>query len=170
MTALSYCSWRNIVTNEFDRAREDAQEISRLHGAMWHRFHTHKQPILGTDVTPRMLGILRHLAEAGPLTVGEQAIQLGMSRANATEVIDRLQAKGLVERMRDERDQRRVFVWLTAEGRRRVASLADSVIDDPLTAAVGAIPPETRAQIIAGLRALLEAAEPADKLKEERIS
>lgn len=159
------------MTNELaDKAREDALEIARLHSAMWHRFHTHKQPILGSNVTPRMLGLLRHLAEAGPLTVGEQATQLGISRANATEVIDRLVAKGLVERMRDERDQRRVFVWLTAEGRASVASLAESVIDDPLTAAVGAIPAATRAQIIEGLRALLAAAETAEHLKEERIS
>ena len=137
---------------------------------MWHRFHTHRQPILGSDVTPRMLGILRHLVDSGPLTVGEQAMHLGMSRATASEVIDRMESKGLVERMRDERDQRRVFVWLTAEGRRRVASLADSLIEDPLVAAVAAIPTKSRAQIIEGLRALLSAAEQAEDEKEKKIS
>jgi DNA-binding MarR family transcriptional regulator len=149
---------------------EDAREIARLYSAMWQRFHTHKQPILGSDVTPRMLGILRHLAESGPLTVGEQAMHLGMSRANATEVIDRLEAKELVERMRDEHDQRRVFVWLTAEGRRRVASLADSVIDDPFVAAVSALPARTRKQIVDGLKALLDAAGPSQQQEEEKIS
>ena len=155
------------MTNE---VVDDAREIARLHGSMWNRFHTHKQPIIGSDVTPRMLGILRHLAAGGPLTVGEQAMHLGMSRANATEVIDRLESKGLVERMRDERDQRRVFVWLTAEGRRRVATLADSVIDDPFVDAVAALPPKTRKQIIEGMRALLRAAEPRQSEEEKRIS
>ena len=137
---------------------------------MWHRFHTHKQPITGSDVTPRMLGILRHLAESGPLTVGEQALHLGMSRANATEVIDRLEAKGLVERMRDERDQRRVFVWLTSEGRRRVKSLAGSVLEEPFVAAVAALPPKTRKQIIEGLGALLSAAESSENQEAKKIS
>jgi DNA-binding MarR family transcriptional regulator len=148
---------------------QDARAIAQLYSAMWHRFHTHKQPILGSDVTPRMLGILRHLAQSGPLTVGEQAMHLGMSRSNATEVIDRLEAKGLVERMRDDRDQRRVFVWLTADGRRRVATLADSVIDDPFVGAVSALPAKTRRQIIDGLKALLKAAETSQDL-EEKIS
>lgn len=159
------------MTNELvDRATDDAREIARLHSAMWHRFHIHRQPILGSDVTPRMLGILRHLADSGPLTVGEQAMHLGLSRATASEVIDRLESKRLVERMRDERDQRRVFVWLTAEGRRRVASLANSLVDDPLVAAVATIPARSRRQIIEGLRALLKAAEPAEEQKEKRIS
>lgn len=148
-------------------ADADAHEIARLHSAMWHRFHTHRQPIVGSDVTPRMLGILRHLADSGPLTVGEQAMHLGMSRATASEVIDRMESKGLVERMRDERDQRRVFVWLTSEGRRRVASLAGSLTDDPFVAAVAALPTRSRKQIIEGLRALLKAAEPTENHKEK---
>lgn len=143
-----------------------AREISRLYGTMWHRFQTPKQRILGSDVTQRMLGILRHLGEAGPLTVGEQALHLGISRATASELIDRLEAKGLVERMRDERDQRRVFVWLTDEGRRRVTTMAGSAWEDPFVAAVAALPEKTRRQIIDGLGALLDAAA-ANKIKEE---
>jgi DNA-binding MarR family transcriptional regulator len=68
-----------------------------------------------------------------------------------------------VARIRDQRDQRRVFVWLTDEGRTRVASLAGSVLDPPFLQAVAAISPEQRRHIIEGLGALLEAAEPAIK-------
>ena len=145
-----------------------AREIARLYGMMWHRFQTPKQRILGSDVTQRMLGMLRHLGQAGPLTVGEQALHLGISRATASELIDRLEAKGLVERMRDERDQRRVFVWLTDEGSRRVTTMAGSVSEDPFVAAVAALPEGTRRQIIDGLGALLDAAGGgAGNLKEE---
>lgn len=146
-----------------------AREIARLYGAMWHRFHTPKQPIGGFDVTPRMLGMLRHLAEHGPLTVGEQALHLGISRANASELIDRLESKGLVERMRDERDQRRVFVWLTREGKQSVARLAGSTIEDPFVGAVAALSVSARRRIIEGLRALLDAAEAAHS-QEVKIS
>ena len=124
---------------------------------MWRRFQPPRQPIGGSDVTPRMLGVLRHLQQSGPMTVGEQALHLRISRATASELVDRLEAKGLVERMRDERDQRRVFVWLTQVGRERVASLSESVLDEPFLAAVRALAPEVRAQIIAGLSALLHA-------------
>jgi len=145
-----------------------AREIARLYGEMWRRFHSPPRSIEGSDVTPRMLGLLRHLEQAGPLTVGEQARHLGIGRAAASELIDRLEGKGLVARMRDERDQRRVFVWLTDEGSRRVASLAGSVLDPPFLQAVAAIAPEQRQQIIDGLGALLRAAGPA--VSKEKVS
>jgi len=135
-----------------------AREIARLYGEMWRRLQPPRRSIDGSDVTPRMLGLLRHLEGSGPLTVGEQAVHLGIGRAAASELIDRLEGKGLVERMRDQRDQRRVFVWLTEEGHRRVASLAGSVLDPPFLRAVAAISPEQRRQIIDGLEALLRAA------------
>lgn len=136
----------------------DASEIARLYGEMWRRFQPPRQAIGGSGVTPRMLGVLRHLQQAGPLTVGEQALHLRISRATASELIDRLEAKGLVERMRDERDHRRVFVWLTEVGRVRVAALSESVLDEPFLAAVRSLSPEVRAQIVSGLSALLQAA------------
>jgi len=140
-----------------------ARVIARLYGEMWRRFQPPRRSIDGSDVTPRMLGLLRHLEAAGPLTVGEQAAHLGIGRAAASELIDRLEAKGLVARIRDQRDQRRVFVWLTEEGRLRVASLAGSVLDPPFLHAVAAISPEQRRHIIEGLGALLDAAGPAAK-------
>ena len=98
-------------------ALRDAGRIARLYGETWSRFRPPRQPMPGTAITPRMLALLRHLESAGPLTVGEQARHLEIGRATASELLDRLEAKGLVERMRDQRDQRRVFVWLTDAGR-----------------------------------------------------
>lgn len=146
-----------------DDATTAARTIAHLYGEMWRRFQPSRRSIEGSDVTPRMLGLLRHLEAAGPLTVGEQAAHLGIGRAAASELIDRLEGKGLVARMRDQRDQRRVFVWLTDEGRDRVASLAGNVLDPPFLQAVAAISPEQRRHIIEGLRALLDAAEPTMK-------
>lgn len=140
-----------------------ARVIARLYGELWRRFQPPRRSIEGSDVTPRMLGLLRHLEAAGPLTVGEQAVHLGIGRAAASELIDRLEGKGLVARIRDQRDQRRVFVWLTEEGRERVARLAGSVLDPPFLHAVAAISPEQRRHIIEGLQALLDAAGAAVK-------
>jgi DNA-binding MarR family transcriptional regulator len=138
-------------------AVHDGMEISRLQGEMWRRFQPQRQAISGSAVTPRMLSCLRRLA-AGPLTVGEQASHLGISHATATEVVDRLEAKGLVERMKDDGDQRRVFVSLTERGREQTAALAGRNVEDPFLQAVAALPASTRAAIIEGLGALLRAA------------
>jgi len=147
------------VTPPSPQAVHDGMEISRLYGEMWRRFQPQRQVISGSAVTPRMLSYLRHLAAAGPLTVGEQASHLGISYATATEVVNRLETKGLVERMKDDGDQRRVFVWLTDRGREQTAALAGRNLEDPFLHAVAALPAATRAAIIEGLGALLRAAD-----------
>jgi DNA-binding MarR family transcriptional regulator len=98
-----------------------------------------------------MLEVLHHLSVSGPLTVGEQATRFGIGRAAASALSDRLEAKGLLERMRDEGDQRRVFLCLTEEGRHRLAGLPDRRDRDPFVAAVAALEVRTRRQISEGL-------------------
>jgi DNA-binding MarR family transcriptional regulator len=159
-----------FVPKDLADPEEAAREISRLYGQMWHRFTSPKQAVGGSGLTARMLEVLRHLAGSGPLTVGEQAVHLGIGRAAATELIDRLEAKGLVARMRDERDHRRVFVWLTEEGRRRIADLPDRRGRDPFVAAVAALDLKTRRQIVNGLTKLLQAAGSNRSKVEEEIA
>ncbi|HBV94940.1 MAG: MarR family winged helix-turn-helix transcriptional regulator [Candidatus Dormibacteria bacterium] len=162
---------RNPGAAQDPGAIHDGMEIARLYGEMWRRFQPRRQAISGAAVTPRMLSYLRHLAAAGPLTVGEQADHLGISRATATEVVNRLESKGLVERMRDQRDQRRVFVWLTERGREQTDALAGRNLDDPFLRAVAALPEATRAAVIDGLGAILRAAEESDHNRhEEEVS
>jgi DNA-binding MarR family transcriptional regulator len=136
-----------------------ADEIGRLYPAVYRRFHVSRRPIDGSDLTPRMLGVLQHLAIGGPLTLGELATHLSLSKATATELVNRVQQRGLVDRMRDERDQRRVYVWLTEHGRQRANSHARVRADDELLAAVGRMTPADRESLINGLRALLAAAD-----------
>jgi DNA-binding MarR family transcriptional regulator len=157
-----------FVPKDLADPEEAAREISRLYGQIWHRFTSPKQAVDGSGLTARMLEVLRHLADTGPLTIGEQAVHLGIGRATATELIDRLEAKGLVARMRDQRDHRRVFVWLTEEGRRRIADLPDRHKRDPFVAAVAALDMRTRRQIVNGLTKLLEVSRSnVNKVQEE---
>jgi DNA-binding MarR family transcriptional regulator len=159
-----------FVPKNLDDPEQAARLISRLYGQMWHRFTSPKHATDGSGLTVRMLEVLRHLAGSGPLTVGEQAAHLGIGRATATELIDRLEAKGLVERMRDDRDHRRVFVWLTEEGKRRIAGLPDRKGRDPFVAAVAALDVRTRRQIVNGLTKLLEAAGSSKNKVEEEVA
>jgi len=63
------------------------------------------------------LSALTALAEAGePLTLGELADRLSCVRSNITQLVDRLEADALVQRVADPTDRRSIRAALTALG------------------------------------------------------
>ncbi len=138
---------------------ELSEEIARLYPAVYRRFHVSKQRLPGTDLTPKMLWILQHLASVGPSTLGELAEASGAKKSTATELVDRLEARGYVGRMRDDRDARRVFVGLTAAGERRAARAPSVLADDALRAALARMTADDCTALVRGLRALVRAGE-----------
>ena len=54
----------------------------------------------------------------GPTTVGQLGQATGLSSAATTKLLDRLERKGLVRRLRDTSDRRKVLVEMTELGRR----------------------------------------------------
>ena len=68
-------------------------------------------------------GVLRALAEAGePLTLTELAAGQRCVRSNITQLVDRLEADGLVKRADDPDDRRTIRATLTASGKEKAAS------------------------------------------------
>ena len=66
---------------------------------------------------------LSALANAGqPLTLSEIAATLTCVRSNVTQLVDRLEADGLVDRISDPKDRRAVMARLTDLGRERQAA------------------------------------------------
>lgn len=66
---------------------------------------------------------LAQLVKVGePLPLSQMAAQMGCARSNVTQLVDRLEAEGLAERVRDSSDRRAVMAVITAEGRRRYAA------------------------------------------------
>jgi DNA-binding MarR family transcriptional regulator len=59
----------------------------------------------------------------GPKTAGQLSKATGLRPAATTAMIDRLVAKGLVERIRDNLDRRQVLVQMTEEGQARTWEL-----------------------------------------------
>ncbi len=57
--------------------------------------------------------ILRTLKNSGDLTLGQLARKVSLSPATVTDVINRLEARGLVQRTRSTRDKRQVLVNVT---------------------------------------------------------
>jgi MarR family 2-MHQ and catechol resistance regulon transcriptional repressor len=74
----------------------------------------------GSGLKERQLGVLEILYHLGPLDHRQIGAKLLVSRANITLLVDQLTARGLVRRVPDTMDRRRVTVRLTPEGVRRV--------------------------------------------------
>jgi len=67
------------------------------------------------------LQILWILQEHGPLPVSRLADWLGIGAPNATGLLDRMEQRGLVARVRDAEDRRVVLASMTDEGRTAIA-------------------------------------------------
>ena len=78
---------------------------------------------------PADLRCLDWLAD-GPKSAGVLATATGLRPAATTALIDRLEAKGLVERVRDDTDRRRVLVRMTDEGMRSTYAMYAPLVDE----------------------------------------
>ena len=138
-----------------------AKRVARLFPEVYRRYHWANR-VGGADlpVTRRALEVLQHLSTSGPLTVGEQAEHLGLRRNSASEMLQRLEAKGLVARIRDERDERRVLVWLTDSGRDVVSRVGQVLAPDLIAQVMATLSPEERATVVRGFE-LLASADPS---------
>jgi DNA-binding MarR family transcriptional regulator len=135
-----------------------AARVARLFPEVYRRYHS-AQRVHRADlpVTRRSLGVLQHLASGGPLTVGEQAEHLGLRRNSVSELLQRLEAKGLVARIRDERDERRVLVWLTDAGRDVVSRVGQVLAPDLLAETMASMSAAERAIVVRGFELLASA-------------
>jgi DNA-binding MarR family transcriptional regulator len=75
------------------------------------------------DVTPSQSRALGVLARHEQLRLSELADQLRIVARSATEVVDGLQERGLVERLPDPHDRRATLVRLTAAGTEVAAAI-----------------------------------------------
>lgn len=112
-------------------------------------------------MTSAQWAVLHHLAAAGPLTVGEMAAHLERAQSVVSEMVDALEARGLLARMRDARDKRRVLVWLTDEAQAWLAEEREVLDRARVAAALSRMTPSDRAALLDGMRALVRAADEA---------
>ncbi len=79
-----------------------------------------EQALEPTGLSLAKLGALRHLAEApDPLPLGQLAERIACVKSNVTQLVDRLEAEGLVKRVPDSGDRRSVRASITPDGRAR---------------------------------------------------
>jgi len=106
-------------------------------------FHTALAEQVGLGATEAKTLFI--LSSRGPLTAGEIAKETGLTTASVTSLLDRLESKGCVRRVRDTQDRRRVIVepnelWLAELAgvfdtlQEAFAPLLDAYNDEQLTA------------------------------------
>ncbi len=81
----------------------------------------------------KVLGIL--VGSNSPLTLGVLAQRLACVRSNVTQLVDRLEADGLVRREADPEDRRSIMAVITDSGRdrERAGSLAQTQVQDTIS-------------------------------------
>jgi DNA-binding MarR family transcriptional regulator len=92
--------------------------------------------------------------------VGEAARHLDRAQSVVSDIVSRLEAKGLLERHTDARDRRRTLVWLTPAGFDRLERDRDVLGPELVERAMRAMPAPQRSALLNGLRALLAADDP----------
>lgn len=116
--------------------------------------HLSREALAPWDVAPSHSRALGVLARHGPIRLAGLAEHLHIAARSATEVVDALAGRGLVERRPDPADRRAILVHLTAEGSRVAAAIvaARAVEADAYFAVLG---PEDRAELARILGVLL---------------
>jgi MarR family transcriptional regulator, 2-MHQ and catechol-resistance regulon repressor len=101
------------------------------------------EPLVGEQgLTLTQLGVLEGILHKGPMTHRELGRKVLTSAGNMTDVVDKLEARGLVRRVRAVADRRQVRVELTDEGRAMIEGLFPRHAQDIARAMAGLDPDE----------------------------
>jgi DNA-binding MarR family transcriptional regulator len=105
------------------------------------------------SITAAQLNCLLALHESGPLPLSHIAKLIMVKSSTVTGIIDRLEQKGLVERIRTSRDRRVITIQLTEAGT-RLANNAPPPIQQKIMDGLKRLPKEDAERIVAGLKML----------------
>ena len=107
------------------------------------------------SVTGPQLLLLQTLANKGDLTISELARDMSLSQATVTTILDRLQKRELVTRVRSETDRRKVYPRLTEHGHKILAS-APMALQDNFVRKFRSLDEWEQSMIIASLQRIAE--------------
>ncbi|MGA9173035.1 MAG: MarR family winged helix-turn-helix transcriptional regulator [Thermoactinomyces sp.] len=77
-------------------------------------------------ITPPQFNALVWLKDEGDLTIGELSQKMFLACSTMTDLIDRMEKNGMVERVRDDRDRRVVRIHLLDKGRRIIEDVLET--------------------------------------------
>lgn len=104
---------------EKDISIEEYQELAEFRYQIRRFLHFSEQAARAAGVEPQqhqLLLALKGLPQGRQATIGELAGRMQLQHHSTVELVNRLAERGFVQRCRDEEDQRRVLVSITARG------------------------------------------------------
>ena len=146
------------MSQETDRALKLWVVLSRAHAAV----AAHSQAdIARSGLTPMEFGIMEALHHKGPMLLGEVQKKILVTSGGVTYLVDRLAAKGLVERQRCDRDRRAYYAALTPAGEELIREIFPRHAE-AIRQAMEGLTEEEKDQAIALIRTLGRHAAEAD--------
>jgi len=128
LSCLYYSYMKNIRTRHSGRDEKGRQLMFSLVNAGRAIEQRLEEALARVGLSLAKFGALTHLVEAGePLSLSECAKKMTCVRSNITQLMDRLEADGLVRRVEDPRDRRAVRAAVTRLGAERQTAGAKEV-------------------------------------------
>jgi len=112
-------------------------------------------------LTGPQLVVLKELRDASPRSVSELAAAVNLSQATVTGILDRLDRKGMIDRVRDAKDRRRVLVSPTGAAQHALAG-APPLLQEHFTRRFAALPDWQQTQILSSLQRIVALMEATD--------
>lgn len=88
--------------------------LGKMNAAIQNKLEKHLKD-LGFNTTEFL--IMYSIAVHGPLTIQDIAARISVTSGNMTYTIDKLEKRGLLQRIRCPEDRRKIFIDFTAEGK-----------------------------------------------------
>jgi DNA-binding MarR family transcriptional regulator len=105
------------VTGETTPGQLDEVDLWRSMASSWKRLqHGAEKNLLRIDLSVAELRILRVLREQGSSPMNRFAAETMLSQPSITGLVDKLEERGLVERVRSREDRREVLIAITEKG------------------------------------------------------
>ncbi len=103
---------------------------------------------------PQLL-VLQALGQYQEMSAGELAREVNLSQGTITSILDRLEKRNLIQRIRSHTDRRKVYVTLTEEGKAQLAS-APTLLQERFIQRFEELKDWEQHQILASLQRLAE--------------
>ena len=138
--------------------REFAEMAEQIHRDVREIRETLRRPFMVEVERSRLTGpqiaVMRAVFNSGGISIKEIAARVGMAHSTVSGIVDRLQARRLLQRQRSREDGRVSRIVLSRAVRDFMARKAPELIAQPLARALEQSTPAERRSILKGLKAL----------------
>jgi len=111
--------------------------------------------VASADISPLQYGVLRTLNYEGSFTISELSRRFHCDPSTLVPSVDKLEARGLVQRQRDPNDRRRIPLLLTEAGQTMLNLIPIVCEEDPLMIGLRHMPAEDVTHLLALMRSLV---------------